>query len=44
MNVSKATMSRMINTFYEQGLTLDKGKMSAFKKKDKNILKKFKKK
>jgi len=26
MNVSKATMSRMINTFYEQGLTLDKGK------------------
>ena len=31
MNVSKATMSRMINTFYEQGLTLDKG-MSAFKK------------
>ena len=43
MNVSKATMSRMINTFYEQGLTLDKGNVS-FQKKDKNILKKFKKK
>lgn len=33
MNVSKATMSRMINTFYEQGLTLDKGlNVSIFKK------------
>lgn len=38
MNVSKATMSRMINTFYEQGLTLDKGKCQ-LSKKDKNILK-----
>ena len=32
MNVSKATMSRMINTFYEQGLTLDKGKCHLSKK------------
>ena len=32
MNVSKATMSRMINTFYEQGLTLDKGKCQLSKK------------
>lgn len=44
MNVSKATMSRMINTFYEQGLTLDKGKCQAFKKRTRIILKKFKKK
>ena len=32
MNVSKATMSRMINTFYEQWLTLDKGKCQLSKK------------
>ena len=32
MNVSKATMSRMINSFYEQGLTFDKGKCQLSKK------------
>ncbi len=38
--VSKATMSRMINTFYEQGLTLDKVNVS-FQKKEQEYIEKI---
>ena len=32
MNVSKATMSRMISSFYEEGYTLEQGKCLLSKK------------